>query len=232
VLVCSTGFPHSDIPGSTVARHLPEAYRRHATSFIAFRSLGIHHTPFITLPEHLPAKSGLTWLGLLPHFGNNKPVPQPSQTRSWNDPYNVCSFQTTVICTRRRPAILRYCQPAPNANAQRATKNPPSRSGSRPQQHCRDYPLHHLCCCARLFIYTQHSKPQKNSQRRLKGRFCTYYPLSNPKESCEEIQPASAFSSMRSCCIVSLSRTVTVWSFNVSKSTVTQNGVPISSCRR
>jgi len=28
------GFPHSDISGSKVARHLPEAYRRHATSFI------------------------------------------------------------------------------------------------------------------------------------------------------------------------------------------------------
>ncbi len=39
------GFPHSDISGSKVARHLPEAYRRHATSFIAFSSQGIHHTP-------------------------------------------------------------------------------------------------------------------------------------------------------------------------------------------
>ncbi len=39
------GFPHSDISGSKVARHLPEAYRRHATSFIAISSQGIHHTP-------------------------------------------------------------------------------------------------------------------------------------------------------------------------------------------
>jgi hypothetical protein len=38
-------FPHSDISGSKVAWHLPEAYRRHAASFIAFQSLGIHHTP-------------------------------------------------------------------------------------------------------------------------------------------------------------------------------------------
>ena len=38
------GFPHSEISGSKVARHLPEAYRRHATSFIAISSLGIHHT--------------------------------------------------------------------------------------------------------------------------------------------------------------------------------------------
>ncbi len=39
------GFPHSDIFGSKVARHLPEAYRRHAASFIAISSQGIHHTP-------------------------------------------------------------------------------------------------------------------------------------------------------------------------------------------
>ena len=36
----------------------------------------------------------------------------------------------------------------------------------------------------------------------------------------------------RSCRMVSRSRTVTVWSCSVWKSTVTQNGVPISSCRR
>ena len=39
------GFPHSEIPGSKVAKHLPEAYRSHATSFIAAVSRGIHHLP-------------------------------------------------------------------------------------------------------------------------------------------------------------------------------------------
>ena len=39
------GFPHSEISGSKVANHLPEAYRRHATSFIVSTSLGIHHLP-------------------------------------------------------------------------------------------------------------------------------------------------------------------------------------------
>ena len=38
------GFPHSEISGSKVARHLPETYRSHATSFIAILSQGIHHT--------------------------------------------------------------------------------------------------------------------------------------------------------------------------------------------
>jgi len=42
-------FPHSDISGSKVARHLPEAYRRQAASFIAFWSQGIHHTPLFPI---------------------------------------------------------------------------------------------------------------------------------------------------------------------------------------
>ena len=48
IVVHTMRFPHSDIFGSKVARHLPEAYRRHAASFIAFSSLGIHHTPLIS----------------------------------------------------------------------------------------------------------------------------------------------------------------------------------------
>ncbi len=39
------GFPHSEISGSQVATHLPEAYRSYATSFIAIWCQGIHHTP-------------------------------------------------------------------------------------------------------------------------------------------------------------------------------------------
>ena len=44
-LVCSAGFSHSEIPGSKVATHLPEAYRSYATSFIAIQCQGIHHLP-------------------------------------------------------------------------------------------------------------------------------------------------------------------------------------------
>ena len=47
--VCSIRFPHSEIPGSQVATHLPEAYRCYAASFIAFSSLGIHHSPLFIL---------------------------------------------------------------------------------------------------------------------------------------------------------------------------------------
>ena len=43
--IYGTRFPYSDILGLTVARHLPEAYRSHATSFIALISQGIHHLP-------------------------------------------------------------------------------------------------------------------------------------------------------------------------------------------
>ncbi|GEM_PF-2533393 len=35
-------FPHSEISGSKVVRHLPETYRRLTTSFIACKSQGIH----------------------------------------------------------------------------------------------------------------------------------------------------------------------------------------------
>ena len=56
------GFPHSDISGSKVARHLPEAYRRQATSFITF--LESRHPPYALkfpirkLKNHLPATTG------------------------------------------------------------------------------------------------------------------------------------------------------------------------------
>ncbi len=48
-LFYNAGFSHSEITGSKVASHLPDAYRRHATSFVASISLGIHHS-LITYP--------------------------------------------------------------------------------------------------------------------------------------------------------------------------------------
>ncbi len=53
--ISPNGFPHSEIPGSKVARHLPRAYRSHATSFIASRSRGIHHLPLklISIPSSI-----------------------------------------------------------------------------------------------------------------------------------------------------------------------------------
>ena len=42
--ITQIGFPHSEITGSKVASHLPDAYRRHATSFITVISQGIHHS--------------------------------------------------------------------------------------------------------------------------------------------------------------------------------------------
>ena len=39
------GFPHSEIFGSKVVRHLPETYRRQTASFITSSSQGIHRTP-------------------------------------------------------------------------------------------------------------------------------------------------------------------------------------------
>src|SRR3989338_2861621 len=50
------GLPHSEIPGSKVAKHLPEAYRSHAASFIASLCQGIHHRLLITCPDTLNTK--------------------------------------------------------------------------------------------------------------------------------------------------------------------------------
>ena len=61
--VHSMGFPHSDISGSKVARHLPEAYRRHAASFIASSSQGIHHTLLDSRQEIQKPQYMLAWLG-------------------------------------------------------------------------------------------------------------------------------------------------------------------------
>jgi hypothetical protein len=41
------GFPHSDISGSQLAWQLPEAYRSHATSFVASRRQNIHRVPLV-----------------------------------------------------------------------------------------------------------------------------------------------------------------------------------------
>ena len=49
----SIGFPHSEISGSKVAWHLPEAYRSNATSFLATFSQGIHRTPLNFLLRNL-----------------------------------------------------------------------------------------------------------------------------------------------------------------------------------
>jgi hypothetical protein len=63
VSAIADGFSHSDIFGSKVARHLPEAYRRQATSFITF--LESRHPPYALkfpirkLKNHLPAIAAL-----------------------------------------------------------------------------------------------------------------------------------------------------------------------------
>ena len=44
IVVHTMGFPHSDISGSKVARHLPETFRRQAASFIA--SMKPRHPPY------------------------------------------------------------------------------------------------------------------------------------------------------------------------------------------
>ncbi len=49
------GLPHSETRGSTLARQLPAAYRRLATSFLGSQRLGIHRTPSTAWPVPGPA---------------------------------------------------------------------------------------------------------------------------------------------------------------------------------
>ncbi len=49
--VHSQRFPHSEISGSKVVRHFPEAYRRHTASFIAIESQGIHPMLLLSYQE-------------------------------------------------------------------------------------------------------------------------------------------------------------------------------------
>jgi hypothetical protein len=45
------GLPHSDTRGSQLARQLPAAFRRLATSFIGSHRLGIHRAPYYLDPS-------------------------------------------------------------------------------------------------------------------------------------------------------------------------------------
>ena len=64
--VRSDGLPHSDISGSQAAQRLPEAYRSHATSFVAIVCLGILRAPLIPHSSHaIPNKLGPRMHGIL-----------------------------------------------------------------------------------------------------------------------------------------------------------------------
>ena len=64
--VHARGFPHSEIFGSKVARHLPEAYRSYATSFIASQSQGIHRVLLISRQEIYESLLCLDYFTYLP----------------------------------------------------------------------------------------------------------------------------------------------------------------------
>ena len=67
VRVRLTGFPHSEIFGSKVARHLPESYRRHAASFIASKKP--RHPPYaLIIPVRNSKNRILIFLPTLLHL--------------------------------------------------------------------------------------------------------------------------------------------------------------------
>ena|SRR3989344_5119982 len=88
-------FPHSDISGSKVARHLPEAYRRHAASFIALDSQGIHRMPF--RPPIRKSKDRLL-------FSLRAPPGSTFETRTSREARlpALCSCQRTVMLRKTK----------------------------------------------------------------------------------------------------------------------------------
>jgi hypothetical protein len=70
-------FPHSEISGSKVARHLTEAYRSYAPSFIAILCQGIHHMLLNFLLGNLKTTFCLllNFVVIRQHVANNLPVP-------------------------------------------------------------------------------------------------------------------------------------------------------------
>ena len=63
-MVYIEGLSHSEIAGSKVAGHLPDAYRRQTASFIAFFSLGIHRTPLSRISLEILGTACLIFLQL------------------------------------------------------------------------------------------------------------------------------------------------------------------------
>ncbi len=63
ILAEARGFPHSEISGSKVVWHLPEAYRSYTPSFIVTVSQGIHHMLLNFLLGNL--KTTITYIYIL-----------------------------------------------------------------------------------------------------------------------------------------------------------------------
>ena len=106
------GFPHSDTSGSKPARRLPEVYRSHATSFIAFWCQGILHTPLM-IPYKIKSPIVRLDLAEVPQSGTKAGylfLNQPILNRSWRPiesgenrilflPAKSSGFQVAVYAT-------------------------------------------------------------------------------------------------------------------------------------
>ena len=113
----SIGFPHSEISGSKVARHLPEAYRSYATSFIASYSQGIHRTPLNFLSRNLkiifttrPAK--ISKIGVSFPFSTARYLESYS-VYGTKDPLSIeddsataFNFQYSILADKQKTALM------------------------------------------------------------------------------------------------------------------------------
>ena len=85
------GFPHSEIFGSKVVRHLPETYRRQTASFITSSSQGIHRTPLNFLLGNL--KTTFTF------FPNSSALYSRDRLGSRHSKCRDCFYPSTHIKT-------------------------------------------------------------------------------------------------------------------------------------
>ncbi len=127
--VYSAGFPHSEISGSKVARHLPEAYRSRATPFIATSSQGIHRMPLGLLSGNLTTATCRIMLRtmLATIYGTRIWGSGIASSRAACSVYGIRIRTLSIMSTMMRQALL---SDALNANAigQVCASPPASRS--------------------------------------------------------------------------------------------------------
>ncbi len=97
IRVCRMGFPHSEISGSKLDNQLPEAYRRLSASFIAFKSLGIHHLLLVSIRNYTNHNYNLhfRFFTLRGHFGFYTKTTHGLNTIHVAS-YSVCNLQVSV----------------------------------------------------------------------------------------------------------------------------------------
>ena len=143
---------------------------------------------------------------------SNLPKPSPWRGR-W------AALAARMRCSRRRGVTLRYLiYSNDNGYFVAYTSPPPTAEPLLKEKPWGSYTFRHMQTDGYAFLQAKSFGP--------------LYPALNQNRSLLSMKAFRSSTFTRSCCMVSRSRTVTEPSVSVSKSTVMQYGVPISSWRR